>query len=599
MSLDSKLVSSSEQIERSSNHLEHTDVPIELDSQHVAIQNETFAINEEALGTNLPKNYYRSFGFIGTIIALCLGNISNYLGYVLPANLLTYIDEDIGPSPNITWVSISYTLGLSVGFLIVGRFSDIFGRRWFFIVGNGFGLLGSIVGATAKNVNTLIGADVLMGLAGAVQISFTVAVSELVPNKVRPLAVSAIFFSSFEIACFGPVIGISLENGTKLTWRWAYYLNIIISGLAVLCFYLFYHPPDFNLLHMDRSKWEQCKRQDGVGFVLFTGGLLLFIMGMSWGGTVHPWNSIATIVVGFCLLAAFVAYDAYVHQGDALLPARLFRQPGYLAMIITATVGSCVYYSMNVLWPKQISYLFKGSTLHDGWLACIVGSSCLLGQVVGGVLCRYIKQSRWILMTGCASLLAFSAAMVSIKPGEQAKGIGLMFSGCFSVGIIETCSLSLAPLTLPTEDIGAAVGALGSIRSGGASVATAIYVTILNNKLATLLSPAMVKAAESAGLPESSVSALEAAISSGDYSNVPGINSKISTAINTAKAAAAANAFKFVWYAVIAFASVALLASYTTIDYGEYLNNDVARKIRQSKGNEEGSEKEIKPSSDV
>lgn len=68
MSLDSKLASSSEQIERSSNHLEHTDVPIELDSQHVAIQNETFAINEEALGTNLPKNYYRSFGFIGTII---------------------------------------------------------------------------------------------------------------------------------------------------------------------------------------------------------------------------------------------------------------------------------------------------------------------------------------------------------------------------------------------------------------------------------------------------------------------------------------------------------------------------------------------------
>jgi MFS family permease len=226
---------------------------------------------------------------------LCLGNISNYLGYVLPANLLTYIDEDIGPSPNITWVSISYTLGLSVGFLIVGRFSDIFGRRWFFIVGNGFGLLGSIVGATAKNVNTLIGADVLMGLAGAVQISFTVAVSELVPNKVRPLAVSAIFFSSFEIACFGPVIGISLENGTKLTWRWAYYLNIIISGLAVLCFYLFYHPPDFNLLHMDRSKWEQCKRQDGVGFVLFTGGLLLFIMGMSWGGTVHPWNSVYVV----------------------------------------------------------------------------------------------------------------------------------------------------------------------------------------------------------------------------------------------------------------------------------------------------------------
>lgn len=35
----------------------------------------------------------------------------------------------------------------------------------------------------------------------------------------------------------------------------------------------------------------------------------------------------------------------------------------------------------------------------------------------------------------------------------------------------------IAPLALPSEDIGAALGALGSMRSGGASVATAIYVS--------------------------------------------------------------------------------------------------------------------------
>lgn len=39
-----------------------------LTADHVAIQNETFAINEDALGTNLPKNYYWSPQFIGTIV---------------------------------------------------------------------------------------------------------------------------------------------------------------------------------------------------------------------------------------------------------------------------------------------------------------------------------------------------------------------------------------------------------------------------------------------------------------------------------------------------------------------------------------------------
>lgn len=42
-------------------------------------------------------------------------------------------------------------------------------------------------------------------------------------------------------------------------------------------------------------------------------------------------------------------------------------------MVITAMVGSCVYYSMNVIWPQQIAYLFPGTTIHNGWLACIVG----------------------------------------------------------------------------------------------------------------------------------------------------------------------------------------------------------------------------------
>lgn len=252
-------------------------------------------------------------------------------------------------------------------------------------------------------------------------------------------------------------------------------------------------------------------------------------------------------------------------------------------MVVTATVGSCVYYSMTVLWPKQISYLFAGTALHDGWLACIVGSSCLLGQVIGGLLCRYIQRSRLILIFGCICLLTFSASMVSILPYQQANGIGLMFSACFSVGIIETCSLSLAPLTLPTEDIGAALGALGSIRSGGASAATAIYQTILNNKLNSLLTPAMVNAAIQAGLPQSSLSSFEAQISSGDFSSVAGMNSSILAAADDAKALAAAHAFKYVWYAVIAFACVALIASYMTIDYGVYLNNDVARKMQNSK----------------
>ncbi|RDW77754.1 hypothetical protein BP6252_05807 [Coleophoma cylindrospora] len=554
-----------------------------VEARQVAIHTDTYDIDEDALGTNLPKHYYLSPGFLGTVAALCLGNISNYLGWIMPSNSLTLINEAIGPSPNITWVALAYTLGLSVGFLLVGRLSDIFGRRWFFILGNVFALIGAIVSGTANHVESIIGGNLLGGLAGAVQISFTVAISELVPNKHRPLWISGIFFSSFEIACFGPVIAQTLVTNTAAGWRWSFYLDIIVAGLAAVLFYFFYHPPTFRLLHKNRSRMEQLQRMDFVGVFLFSGGLAVFLIGLSWGSGTYSWNSshvIATIVVGAVGLIIFVLYDSYVHRGDPLMPLHLFKSRGYLAMVITAMVGSCVYYSMNVLWPQQVAYLFPGTTTHEGWLACIVGSATLVGQIMGGILCRFIPKSRYILIASCLSLTAFAASMVSIAPGQETKGIVLMFMACLSVGIIETCSLSLAPLACASEDLGAALGALGSIRSAGASVATAIYSTILTNKLNTFVPEKVTPAALNAGLPQSSLSALYTNLTAGTLTKVAGINSNIIAAVVEADAQAAAEAFKYVWYAVIAFACVATIAACLTIDYGEYLTEDVARKMR-------------------
>jgi ABC-type Mn2+/Zn2+ transport system permease subunit len=63
-------------------------------------------------------------------------------------------------------------------------------------------LIGAIVSGTATKVEHIIGGNILGVLAGAVQISFTVAIAELVPNKHLLLWIAALFFSSFEIACF-------------------------------------------------------------------------------------------------------------------------------------------------------------------------------------------------------------------------------------------------------------------------------------------------------------------------------------------------------------------------------------------------------------
>lgn len=52
-------------------------------------------------------------------------------GFALVAPVLNQINASVGPSVNIIWLSLVYTIGLAIGLLLVGRLSDIFGRRWY------------------------------------------------------------------------------------------------------------------------------------------------------------------------------------------------------------------------------------------------------------------------------------------------------------------------------------------------------------------------------------------------------------------------------------------------------------------------------------
>lgn len=88
------------------------------------------------------------------------------------------INADIGPSDNLVWIGLVMTLTMGVTFLLVGRLSDIFGRRFFFLVGNSFTVVGCILGAVAPNIDMIIGGNVFNGIGAAVQLSFGMIIEE-------------------------------------------------------------------------------------------------------------------------------------------------------------------------------------------------------------------------------------------------------------------------------------------------------------------------------------------------------------------------------------------------------------------------------------
>jgi hypothetical protein len=144
-------------------------------------------------------------------------------------------------------------------------------------------LVGNIIGASAQSVNQLIGTNCLNGLAAAGQLSFSVILGELVPNKQRGPFNALVLSTSIPFAVFGPPVARAFYTNTGLQWRWSYILGCIINFVAAGMYYLCYHPPSYLQLHVGgKSKMRQLKGLDWMGIFLFSAGLVLFLIGLNW-----------------------------------------------------------------------------------------------------------------------------------------------------------------------------------------------------------------------------------------------------------------------------------------------------------------------------
>ena len=107
-------------------------------------------------------------------------------------------------------------------------------------------------------------------------------------------------------------------------------------------------------------------------------------------------------------------------------------------------------------------------------------------------------------------------------------------------------------------------------------------MTIFTNRLKTTVPANIVPAAENAGLPSSSLPSLFEAVTSGNFTKVPGITPNIIAAVGNAGKTADAQAFKTVYLASIAFGVLSVCAALCAQNVDEQLTDNVARRLRDT-----------------
>ena len=210
------------------------------------------------------------------------GNGERHARYILAAldqtivgPALPKIIGDLNGFEQYSWVITVYLLTSTISVPIIGKLSDMYGRKWFYMAGIVIFLLGSALSGLSANMTELIIYRGIQGLGAGILFAcaFTI-IADLIPPAERGKW-QGLFGAVFGLSSvIGPTLGGFLTD--NLSWHWVFYVNVPI-GIVALAVLYFTFPPE--------HKHHVQKIIDWWGASLLVLSLVPLLLALSLGGT--------------------------------------------------------------------------------------------------------------------------------------------------------------------------------------------------------------------------------------------------------------------------------------------------------------------------
>src|SRR6266487_3543389 len=319
--------------------------------------------------------------------------------------IITDLQIPITQLDHAAWIVSAYLLGFIIAMPLMGRVSDIYGRRRIFLlcliifgIGSIFCGIAPVLGQMADlsflsilHIDTsspglvwLVAARFFQAIGGGALVPIAMAVAgDFYGRERRGLALGVIGAVTEAGGALGPLYGALIVQ--HLGWQFIFFLNVpIVAGLIIAAWFLV--PKGTHLR----------EGIDWIGAILLGLALTCLSLGLAQQGTelgpaavgAHPQNNPIAIGLAIVLLLAFVLVERKVRW--PVVDLSLFKRlPFGAASLVSLFVGAALIIAMADI-PIFVDTVLQRPVLDSGLALLRLTAMIPLGALLGGWLCGRI-----------------------------------------------------------------------------------------------------------------------------------------------------------------------------------------------------------------
>jgi EmrB/QacA subfamily drug resistance transporter len=382
-----------------------------------------------------------------------------------------------GGASELQLIVAGYALAFGLSLVPSGRLGDIHSRRLMFIIGLSAFTVASVLCALAPNIQMLVTARILQGIAAGIQMPQVLGmIQQLFQGKARGRAFG-LFGAVIGIAtAFGPTLGglLIAAGGPDNGWRLLFWMNVPL-GIIALVFAV-------RLLPQRQSHEGRRSELDLVGILLLgvaTLGLMLPFVLTTGAPTDDPnrwWWLLVLLLAG----AAFVWWERrYQAIGKSpVVHFSLFRTSSFRNGILIATA---YFASVPPYFLLVTLFLQEGLGLEPVYAGMVSISFALASAVTSWVGGRLVHRwGRQVVVLGLVTvvvafvLVLFAGLFASAESAPWLIAAAMTVAGAGG-GLVISPNQTLTLMEVPVTQGGVA----GSMAQVGQRVGTAIGVAAI------------------------------------------------------------------------------------------------------------------------